>query len=117
MKKSLAFHVHTEMSNISCGFRDSINKVEELLDYAYSQGFSGLTITDHECVSAHMRAVNWYKNKMSENENFQNEFKLLLGNEIYIAREGLTKELFIFGTPGTKYTSGKSDSKVSLYTL
>lgn len=94
MKKSLAFHVHTEMSNISCGFRDSINKVEELLDYAYSQGFSGLTITDHECVSAHMRAVNWYKNKMSENENFQNEFKLLLGNEIYIAREGLTKEKY-----------------------
>lgn len=92
MKESLGFHVHTEMSNLSLGFKDSINKVDELLDFALEKGFSGITITDHETVSGHMRANAWYERKMKEDESFQDKFKLLLGNEIYIAREGLDRE-------------------------
>lgn len=93
-KPNLLLHAHTEMSNISCGFKDSLNKIEDLLEFAYNQGHSGVTITDHEAVSAHMRAVNWYEKKLAnaseeEKEKIEN-FRVLLGNEIYLARQDLT---------------------------
>lgn len=48
-----------------------------------------MAITDHECLTAHVRALNYYNSKYGDKKD---SFKLILGNEIYITREGLTAE-------------------------
>ena len=71
-------HNHTEYSNIR--LLDCINKPEKLIDKAIELGLSGIAITDHECLSAHMK-VNLYAEKIAE--KYPN-FKIALGNEIYL---------------------------------
>lgn len=92
-----SLHNHTDFSNASCGFMDSINKTEDLIDYAFSIGLNGLAITDHESVSSHVRAIQHYKSmldaaKTDEEKEKVKNFRLMLGNEIYLARGDLTKE-------------------------
>lgn len=53
-------HSHTEFSNLR--LLDCINKPEELIDKAIEVGLTGIAITDHESLSAHMR-VNKYAKK------------------------------------------------------
>lgn len=53
-------HSHTEFSNLR--LLDCINKPEELIDKAIEVGLTGIAITDHESLSAHMR-VNKYTKK------------------------------------------------------
>ena len=71
-------HAHTDYSNIR--LLDCINQVEKLIDRAVDIGLSGLAITDHECVSSHVRAYKYYQKIKEKNPNF----KLALGNEIYL---------------------------------
>lgn len=92
-----SFHNHTDFSNASCGFMDSINKTEDLIDYAFKIGLKGLAITDHESVSSHVRAIQHYKAMLDKAETEEEkqkikDFRLMLGNEIYLARGDLTKE-------------------------
>ena len=54
MQKYFNCHSHTVFSNIR--LIDSINQPEELIDKAIELGLSGIAITDHECLSAHIRA-------------------------------------------------------------
>lgn len=63
--------------------------MEELIDYAYELGLKAVAITDHECLTAHVRALNYYNKKYADKKE---EFKLILGNEIYVTREGLNAE-------------------------
>lgn len=70
--------------------RDSTNKVGELIEYAHSIGHSGLAITDHEAICAHLDALKYYKSKRDQ-EDWKN-FKLALGNEIYLCTEQVTAE-------------------------
>lgn len=74
-------HAHTEYSNIR--LLDCINKPKSLIDTAISLGLSGIAITDHECLSAHME-VNQYAKEIKE--KYPN-FKIALGNEIYLVDE------------------------------
>ena len=62
---------------------DSINKPKDLIDTAIKLGLSGIAITDHECLSAHME-VNQYAKKIKEKYP---DFKIALGNEIYLVDE------------------------------
>lgn len=71
-------HSHTEFSNLR--LLDCINKPEALIDKAIEFGLTGIAITDHECLSAHMR-VNKYAKKIRENNP---DFTIALGNEIYL---------------------------------
>ena len=71
-------HAHTEFSNLR--LLDCINKPEALIDKAIEVGLTGIAITDHESLSAHMR-VNKYAKKMREKYP---EFTVALGNEIYL---------------------------------
>ena len=80
-----SLHNHTDYSNLK--LIDSINKVEDLIDYAYELGLKAVAITDHDCLTSHVRALNYYNKKYKDKD-----FKLILGNEIYITREGLTAE-------------------------
>lgn len=110
--KFLGCHNHTDGSNLR--LKDSITKVEKLVDTAIECGHSGVCLTDHETVSLHIRISQYVsklkkeKNKLIELESkysgnelrneiakakFSNftliekmdvDFKLGLGNEIYL---------------------------------
>lgn len=75
-------HNHTCMSNPLLGFPDAITRINELIQYAYDSGLSGIAITEHEGISSHLRALNYYE-KMQKDR----PFKLALGNEIYLMTE------------------------------
>ena len=83
--------LETEYSNLR--LLDCINKVEDLIQYAFDLGLSGVCITDHEALSAHVKALKFYKDKCEKDERWKN-FKLGLGNEIYLCRNGLSLETY-----------------------
>lgn len=136
MNTYTSLHNHTAYSNLR--LIDSINKVEDLIEYAYKIGLHSVAITDHESISAHHIAIKYYdtflNKKMFEkyvadnniifsddangreekskllkevSKKFTKEqklanvngFKLILGNEIYLAKEGLTEATFEKGEP------------------
>lgn len=87
MNKYYSLHNHTDHSNLR--LIDSINTIEKLIDRAHELGLSGVAITDHESVSGHVQAIDYYNKKYADKKN---EFKLILGNEIYLTKEGLNLE-------------------------
>lgn len=86
-----SLHNHTEMSNQR--LRDSINRVSELIDYAIELGHEVIAFTEHETISNAMEIEDYYTKIKETNPNF----KVILGNEIYLCRDGLTAENFIKG--------------------
>lgn len=82
-------HTHTDYSNLR--LIDCINKVPEVLTTAKEIGLKGLAITDHEALSGHLKALEFVNNKKKEDDSW-NDFKLILGNEIYLCRNGLNKD-------------------------
>src|SRR5574344_1376667 len=88
----ISCHNHTCYSNIR--LIDSINRPEELMDYAFSLGLKGVADTEHACLSAHVKMLDyWSKNYKDK------DFKLILGNEIYIGRNDLSEETYQKGEP------------------
>lgn len=84
-----SLHNHTDASNAR--LIDSINKTENIIQRAFDLGLSGIAITDHETIKAHVKASNYIKKKRKEDERWNN-FKLIYGNEIYLCRNGLNAE-------------------------
>lgn len=82
-----SLHAHTDYSNLR--LKDAINKVEDVIDEAHNLGLNGLAITDHETLAAHFKATKYIK---QHKEKFEN-FKLILGNEIYLVDEDETLQL------------------------
>lgn len=83
-----SLHNHTDFSNFR--LRDCINRVSDLIDRAIELGHDCVAITDHETVAAAIRAEKYY-DKVKEKHP---DFKLILGNEIYLCRNGLNAENF-----------------------
>lgn len=80
-----SLHNHTDYSNIR--LLDSTNRLSNLIDNAYNKNLTAVAITDHDVLSGHVKAVQYY------NKNYKDkDFKLILGNEIYLGREGLNAE-------------------------
>ena len=77
----IELHAHTDVSNIR--LLDSINSVEELIQTAWNIGLKGLAITDHEALSAHVKAIQTVR-ELKEKGKIGKNFKLILGNEIYL---------------------------------
>ena len=71
-------HAHTEYSNLR--LLDCINKPEGLIKRAIELGLSGISITDHECLSSHVK-INIFAQTLKESNP---DFKVALGNEIYL---------------------------------
>ena len=71
-------HVHSEYSNIR--FLDSTNRLKDLINKAISLNLKGVAITDHECVSGWVKAIQIQK-KLQE-QGF--DFRIFLGDEIYL---------------------------------
>lgn len=93
---------------------DCINKEDALIDYAIELGLCGLAITDHESLGGHIKVLQYYKKlqeKAKEDINKDDQkkkewankvlnFKLALGNEIYLCRDDLNKNNYIKGEDG-----------------
>lgn len=89
-------HAHSDYSNLN--LIDCINKIEDLIQYSFDLGLHGLAITDHEALCGHIKARDFIESKRkSNNEELAKkwkDFKLILGNEIYLCRNGLTEETY-----------------------
>lgn len=70
--------------------RDSINTVESLVNRAIELGHNVLAITEHETISSAIKAEKVY-NKVKKDHP---DFKIILGNEIYLCRNGLNAQNF-----------------------
>ena len=86
-----SLHNHTDYSNLR--LRDSINKVEDLLNYADELGQEVIAITEHETISNAIKVEEAY-NKLKKKGS---KLKVILGNEIYLCRDGLNKDNFVKG--------------------
>lgn len=86
-----SLHNHTDYSNLR--LRDSINRYTDLIDYAIKLGHQGIGITDHECISNAIKVQKYYNKIKKDNP----DFKVVLGNEIYLCRNGLDKDSYISG--------------------
>lgn len=82
-------HSHSDYSNLR--LIDSINKIPDMLTTAKNIGLNGLAITDHEALSGHLKAIEFVAGKQKDDESWK-DFKLVLGNEIYLCRNGLNKD-------------------------
>lgn len=98
-------HAHSEYSNIK--IIDSTNRFDRMVDYAWELGLSSLAMTEHDCLSGTLYALDVYRSKLekewskaypdvefpSYEEAAQKlNFKVILGNEIYLSEEGLTAD-------------------------
>ena len=86
--KRFEVHAHTHYSNLR--LLDCINRPKELVARAIDLGLAGIAITDHEAVSAHIELNQMQQDILKDNP----EFKLALGNEIYLVKDR---------EPGQKY--------------
>lgn len=81
-----SLHNHSDYSNIR--LRDCINKIDELFNYAGELGHKVIALTDHESISGWVKAENAAK-KLKEKYP---DLKIILGNEIYLCRNGLNAQ-------------------------
>lgn len=78
-------HNHTEYSNLR--LKDSTNRIEQMVLYAANDlKLKGLAITDHEYIGNHVKAINITK-KLKAKGKIPEDFKVILGNEIYLIDE------------------------------
>jgi DNA polymerase-3 subunit alpha len=87
-----SMHDHSWYSNIR--LLDSINRPDELIKYAISLGLRGICLTDHEALSGHVQFIQAFK-KLKQDKNFHvpDDFKIGLGDEIYLVNEDSLDEL------------------------
>lgn len=69
---------------------DCINRPDKLIEKAYEMGMSGIAITDHECLSAHMEVNQFMKDFRKEHP----DFTVALGNEIYLTFDRETNQKY-----------------------
>lgn len=77
----LNLHGHTDFSNIK--LLDSTNTTESLIDEAVKLGHTGVAISDHESLSAHVKAIQHVK-KLKKEGKVPEDWRLVLANEIYL---------------------------------
>lgn len=79
-------HNHTEWSNIK--LRDALTRTEELVNKAIEYGYSGIALTEHEVLTGHIQALE-IADKIKKDHS---DFKIMLGNEIYLIDESEYKQ-------------------------
>ena len=70
--KGSYLHNHTMYSNLR--LLDAINKPEMLVKRAFELGAKGIAITEHECLSSHVKALNAYKDLIDFARNYYERF-------------------------------------------
>lgn len=84
--KSVFVHLHTHSEYSNIRLLDSTNKIPKMIQYVSSLGQNALALTDHECLSGHVQFLRTVK-EMKENKEIPQDFKPILGNEIYLTDE------------------------------
>ena len=74
-------HNHSEISNFR--LKDCIIRIPDLIHNAIKLGYKGVSITDHEALTGHVRFLETY-NELKNNNQLPEDFKIGLGNEIYL---------------------------------
>lgn len=93
-------HNHTDGGS-NTRLTDCTVKVDKLIDRAIELNSMGVAVTDHESVSMHIQAIQKVK-KLREEKKINDNWKLILGNEIYLVDDKYCfKENYISGE--TKY--------------
>ena len=103
-----SLHNHSEYSNLK--LIDSINRISRMIDYAWDLNLSAIAITDHDCLSGSLQALDCYRNKLKKEWSAINpdaaelpsyeqmsqdlDFKVILGNEIYLSEEGTDADTY-----------------------
>lgn len=83
-------HNHLDDSNYR--LLDSTISVEELFEVTLQKGHKGVTITDHETVGSHIKALHLLQNLKQKDPEKWNNYKLMLGNEIYLCNRKQIQE-------------------------
>ena len=81
-----SLHNHSDYSNLR--MIDAMMSVPDLIDRAYELNLRGVALTDHEALSGHVKAIQHFNKHYAD----QDEFKLILGNEIYVTRDGMDSD-------------------------
>ena len=88
----MRFEIHSHSMYSNLRLIDSINKPRDLIQTAYNKGLTGITLTDHECISGH---INFLQEAqiLKEKKLISEDFKIGLGNEIYLvdSRDSIEK--------------------------
>ena len=72
----VGLHNHTATGSNIRGFLDSTNRIDELIKYSKSLGHNGIAITDHDCISVHMQAIDCVKElKQKAKDNGDNSWE------------------------------------------
>lgn len=86
-----SLHNHSEYSNLR--LRDALCRTKEMMEYAIELKHEVIAFTEHESVSNAVKIEKEYKKIKEKNP----DFKVILGNEIYLCRNGLDGQNFIKG--------------------
>lgn len=76
-----SIHNHTERSNQR--LKDSIIKTSDFINEAVKRDYKGIAVTDHESLTSHIQLNKDYIKKKKDGK-IPKDFKLALGNEIYL---------------------------------
>ena len=79
----ISLHNHTAIGSNTRGFLDSINTVEKMVAYAKELNHTGLCITDHDSLTAHIDLLHHIKSLREKDPEKWKDFKPICGNEIY----------------------------------
>lgn len=77
----IELHLHTPYSNLR--LRDAISEIEDSIQTAADLGLRGLAITEHDCISSHVKSLKKVR-ELKESGKIPLDFTLILGNEIYL---------------------------------
>lgn len=72
----IGIHNHSEYSNLR--LVDCINVTEALVDTAIELGHRGFGISDHECISGHIRLIKYVKSLKELKKKFEEKKEMLL---------------------------------------
>ena len=85
LDKQVQLHGHTHYSNTG-GFRDSVIKPGDAMKYVASLGQKAIAFTEHEQMGGHIKYLDACEELKSKGE-LPPDFKVILGNEIYLVDE------------------------------
>ena len=82
MSRNILLHNHSEYSNFVT--KDSTNRIPVMLDYvANVLGSKGFALTDHEYIANNVKVLQEVE-KLKTKGKIPQDFKVILGNEIYL---------------------------------
>lgn len=82
-----SIHNHSDYSNASLGFADSINTVKKSVDYALELGLSGYVLSDHEILGGHLQLMKYRDRLIKEGKITHEDFTIGFGDEAYLVEE------------------------------